>query len=85
MTTKNYYVVLRGRKKGIFDAWNECSKQVVRYSNASYQGFSRLMDAVEYIKADMESDSRYILKIHGYDKWFNDYNSFIFELEQMLE
>ncbi len=36
---KKYYVVWQGRKPGIYDNWEDCSKQVKGFPNAKYQSF----------------------------------------------
>lgn len=41
----SYYVVWNGRNPGIYDSWNECSKQVFGFKNASFKGFHSLDDA----------------------------------------
>lgn len=85
MSSKKYYVIIRGRKKGIYDDWFECQSVVESSPHPWYKGFINLQDAVDYIEDYMYQDSKYVIKIHGYDKWFNDYNSFIYELEQIME
>lgn len=36
---KKFYVVWVGRKKGVFEAWGECQKQVDKYFDAKFMGF----------------------------------------------
>ena len=45
----NYYGVSNGRTVGIFKEWIPTSESVLSYSNASFQGFVTLEDAVEYL------------------------------------
>jgi ribonuclease HI len=40
-----YYVVWLGAKPGIYDNWEDCSKQINGYPNAKYKGFEIYMDA----------------------------------------
>lgn len=45
-----YYAVKVGRKTGIFEDWEECKKQVHKYSGAEYKKFSSLKEANSYLK-----------------------------------
>lgn len=45
MAKKNYYVVLTGRKPGIYETWAECETQVKGFSGAKYKGFADYNDA----------------------------------------
>ncbi len=47
MASAKYYVVWRGRKRGIFDSWGECERQVKGYTGAQYKGFSNRQEAVQ--------------------------------------
>ncbi|MBD5446043.1 MAG: reverse transcriptase-like protein [Mycoplasma sp.] len=47
---KKYYVVLKGKKTGIFNSWNECKKNVLGFSGAIYKSFGNLESANEYFK-----------------------------------
>ncbi len=44
-----YYAVRVGRKLGIYTSWEDCKKQVVGYSGASYKSFSTLEEAENYL------------------------------------
>ena len=46
---KKYYAVKSGRKKGVFDSWDECKKAVDRFSNAIYKSFSDYNQAYEFV------------------------------------
>ena len=46
---KKYYVVLRGRQRGIFDNWGDCQDSIAGYKGADYQGFCDLESAAEYM------------------------------------
>lgn len=37
--TKKWYVVINGRKPGIYTGWNQCAEQVKGYRNAVYRSF----------------------------------------------
>lgn len=39
MAKKKYYVVWVGRKIGVFETWEECNEQIVRFPNAQYKSF----------------------------------------------
>ncbi len=45
-TKRKFYVVWKGRQKGIFSSWEECAAQVVGYPGAVYKAFETL-DAAE--------------------------------------
>jgi len=51
-STKKYYAVLSGRKTGIFHSWNECKKQVHRYSNCSFKSFDTLDKANAFMRTE---------------------------------
>jgi viroplasmin and RNaseH domain-containing protein len=40
-----YYVVKNGRKKGIYNSWSECEKQVKGFPNAAYKSFTSFEEA----------------------------------------
>jgi ribonuclease HI len=39
MEGKKFYVVWKGRKRGIFNSWNECLEQIHSYQGAEYKSF----------------------------------------------
>ena len=39
MAQKKFYVVWNGRKKGVFDSWDECQKQIKDFPGAVYKSF----------------------------------------------
>jgi ribonuclease HI len=39
MPREKYYVVWKGRRKGVFSSWKECSAQVSAYTGAEYMAF----------------------------------------------
>jgi ribonuclease HI len=45
MVSKKYYLVLKGRKTGIFTSWTECEEQIKGYSGAVYKSFKTLGEA----------------------------------------
>jgi ribonuclease HI len=42
-----YYVVWKGRKTGVFDTWDECSKQISGFQGARYKSYSAMDEAKE--------------------------------------
>lgn len=52
MTKRKYYVVVKGRKCGIFNTWSECESQVKGFSGAKYKSFATMEMAEEYLKEE---------------------------------
>jgi len=46
---KYYYAVKNGLRIGVFNTWEECSKQVKGYSNAVYKKFSTYDEALRFV------------------------------------
>ncbi len=42
---KKFYAVKKGHKKGIFESWDECKKNINGYSGAIYKSFKTLNEA----------------------------------------
>lgn len=49
-----YYAVKKGHKRGIYTSWDECKKQVEKFSGAVYKSFTSLEDAKNFIKLEEE-------------------------------
>lgn len=49
-----YYAVKKGHKPGIYTSWDECKKQVEKFSGAIYKSFTSLEDAKNFIKLEEE-------------------------------
>lgn len=47
---KRYYVVLKGRRCGIFQTWEDCEAQVKGFKGSKYKGFKDLEQAEQWIK-----------------------------------
>ena len=45
-----YYVVVSGRKLGIYQSWHECKESVNGYSGSNYKGYEILDEAMSHIK-----------------------------------
>jgi ribonuclease HI len=47
---KKYYVVWEGRRKGIFENWDDCKKQVDKFEGAKYKSFETRYAAEQALK-----------------------------------
>lgn len=45
MSKKKFYVVWEGRKKGIFDNWEDCKQAVFGFNGAKYKSFTSIKEA----------------------------------------
>ncbi|KAI1464417.1 Caulimovirus viroplasmin-domain-containing protein [Daldinia caldariorum] len=45
----NYYAVRVGRKPGVYDNWEQCEKQVLKFSNAVFKGFDTYDAALAFV------------------------------------
>ena len=66
MAKQRYYVVWKGRERGIFPAWVEAEKQVKGFVGAEYKAFDSLVEANEALKAGYE---QYKGKPSNMGKW----------------
>ena len=48
-----FYVVIIGRKPGIYRTWDEAKKQVNKFSNCKYCKFSNYKDAIFYYNKEI--------------------------------
>ncbi len=55
MAQKKYYAVVKGRKTGIFDNWDECKKQIEGYSGAIYKGFTSYEGAYNFLNGEVKN------------------------------
>ena len=53
-----YYAVKKGRKTGIFQSWEECSKQVAGFSGPIFRKFNTVEAAEEFLVAEIPALSR---------------------------
>lgn len=53
MGKKNYYVVKKGSKIGIFNNWPECLASVKGYKGAVYKGFETKVEALEWFNGSV--------------------------------
>lgn len=51
-TTKKYYTVWKGHKRGIYDSWAECQKQIRGFEGAVYKSFPTLEMATTALKGN---------------------------------
>lgn len=53
----SFYAVKRGRKRGIFNSWKECSAQVHKYQGACFKKFNNKQEAELFVKS-LKTDSK---------------------------
>ena len=51
---KKFYVVLKGRRCGIFQTWEDCEAQVKGFKGSKYKGFKTLQEAQDWIVENEE-------------------------------
>ena len=47
---KFYYSVYKGKKKGVFETWDECKKYIENFPGARFKKFKKLDDAIYFSK-----------------------------------
>ena len=47
MTSGKYYVVFEGRRRGVYDSWAECQREVSGYNHALYKKFRTQSEAFD--------------------------------------
>lgn len=47
-----YYAVRKGREPGIYETWNDCRQQVIRFPGAEYKSFDNKEDAENFINEE---------------------------------
>lgn len=85
-----YYAVKNGRKIGIFESWDECKRQVMGFSGASYKSFSNRIDAENFIKGESEKKEKsefyaYVDGSFSNDKLEFSYGAVLFKDGEALE
>lgn len=67
------YAVKVGREIGVFDTWDECKKQVLKYPGAEYRKVKSYEEGIKYIRGSFGSpnygyyiDGSYIDRFNGY-------------------
>lgn len=50
----SYYVVLKGRRPGIYSTWSECQSQITKFSGAIYKKFTNQQQAEYFLKYGQE-------------------------------
>jgi len=66
MPKQKFYVVWKGRKKGIFSSWAECEKQVKAFAGAEYKAFGSLEEAETAYRLKYD---KYKGKVSSLGKW----------------
>ena len=56
MAKKKFYAVKIGNIPGIYETWEECSKQVIGYKGAIYKSFSTFEDAKNFIEDNEDNE-----------------------------
>ena len=80
---KKYYVVERGRNKGIFDTWDACSEEVLGYRGARYQSYEDYEEAYGVAMMWLSNGNSYIIDLEGSRLTFDTYDEFIDELRKI--
>ncbi|EHQ90070.1 viroplasmin family protein [Desulfosporosinus youngiae] len=58
MAKKNFYIVKKGHKTGIFDNWAECQASVKGYKGAVFKGFETKAEALEWLNGSEDTTPR---------------------------
>jgi ribonuclease HI len=69
-SSTKFYVVWHGRIPGIYDTWEDCKKQVHRFSNARFKSFEKREDAVAAYNINYKPKTR--------SKWISNINKLIY-------
>lgn len=62
MAVKKYYAVKKGRKTGVFTSWDECKKQIDKFSGAIYKSFLTEKEAELFIREEIDSKINVVLE-----------------------
>lgn len=54
---KKFYAVKEGKRKGVFESWEECKKQVEGFSGAIYKSFPTKERALEYLSISQDKNN----------------------------
>ena len=57
MAKKKYYAVKKGKTPGIYETWDECSRNVTGVPGAQFKGFATIEEAREYLGASLPEKS----------------------------
>ena len=57
MAKKKYYAVKKGKTPGIYETWDECSRNVTGVPGAQFKGFATIEEAREYLGAPLPEKS----------------------------
>jgi len=58
LAKKNYYIVKKGHKTGIFNNWAECQASVKWYKGAVFKGFETKAEALEWLNGGDDTTSQ---------------------------
>jgi len=59
LANKKYYAVKKGKTPGIYETWDECSRNVTGVPGAQFKGFATIEEAREYLGAPLPEKSGY--------------------------
>lgn len=65
---KKYYAVRKGRNPGIYETWEDCQKEIYRFSGAEYKSFTSFDDAKAFMdgtKKEVHSESEAVAYVDG--------------------
>lgn len=57
MAKKKYYAVKKGKTPGIYETWDECSRNVTGVPGAQFKGFATIEEAREYLGTSLPVES----------------------------
>lgn len=72
-----YYAVKNGRNPGIYNSWEECQREVIKFEGAQYKSFSSLEDAKNYLEEKEETFNQNLPNIYvdgSFDSLTNRYS-----------
>ena len=69
-----FYAVKKGLKPGIYNTWDECKIQVLKFPGAIYKSFKTLSEAEEFMGKKPKNDN--IIKSEAYAYIDGSYNKF---------
>lgn len=54
-----FYAVKHGRKKGIYNTWENCQIQIEGFSNSQYRGFNTMGEAQQYMDSNNQNETQF--------------------------
>lgn len=78
---KNYYVVKKGHKTGIYDTWDECKEQTNGYNKPIFKKFQNYEDAEKFLNGEYNTEE---IKINDDILSKLEYGSFDYNEEHQI-